>query len=161
FKRAMAAGLAVGAAVSLLLFAAPAQAATVASPHDPSIKIALFGSDTTQDVMEGIVQNPAAGDWNIKAGRNQNPNRTAPADTNCNAATYGPAATTGVFAAPFGSGAGQHALRDSVATPASFPENGPATNSGVLHGCADVARSSARPNATDDGAVGTAEYYAF
>jgi ABC-type phosphate transport system substrate-binding protein len=171
YKRATGAALAVGLAVSLLLAASPAQAATVAPPHATNIIIAIGGSDTTQDVMNDIVST-ANGDYNIKVPPNIGPTPfNVPADANCGNASYfstaNLAANPPVYVAPFGSGEGRMGIRDSVKDNATFPGGAQnATNgNGTLHGCLDVGRSSGPPSAAQDGnglpGVGTPEYYAF
>jgi hypothetical protein len=137
-------------AFSLWLISVPAQAAP------PGVTIAAAGSDTTMDVMSQILT--GTGEYNVLAGPNQSTALNVPGDANCNSVTYHSPASGAEVVPPFGSGQGQQSLRDSVA--GTYP-NATATNNGALKGCIDIARSSARPNAANDGAIGTAQYYGF
>lgn len=151
-RKALGLGLAVGAAMSMLLVGAPG--ASAASSH-PGVVITAAGSDTTEGLMDQILSDnaPSTGtEFNIHAL--QPTNLTVPGDTHCSTATYNTTASAGVFASPNGSGAGRNALKGSVA--GTFPDS----TVGAGKGCVDIARSSAEPrDLTQDNA--TFEYYGF
>jgi phosphate transport system substrate-binding protein len=154
FARATVGGVAVLSAVVL--------AACDYSPDgDPDV-IAIAGSDTTQDVMRGIVEdynadttynndedNPAD-DRDILRNvlSQQAPALNVPADEHCGSITYDTPPGAGEVASPNGSSAGRNALRASVL---------------AGDGCIDVARSSGPPRAINPstGDLATFEYYAF
>jgi phosphate transport system substrate-binding protein len=129
---------------------------------DPDV-IAFAGSDTTQDVVGGLVAN-----YNADPNYNEdpdipgvdkdsldnilsvetNPNVVA-GDEHCGSLTYHTPAGAGEVLAPNGSSAGRDALKASVL---------------AGNGCVDVARSSAGPRPVGTGAgqdPASFEYYAF
>jgi phosphate transport system substrate-binding protein len=114
--------------------------------------ITVAGSDTTENVMAGIVAAE-----NADTAYNTDPDdlqnvlsvqataKTVPADANCASITYHTPAGPGEVVSPNGSSAGRNALKASVQ---------------AGDGCIDVARSSGPPRAIPSD-LATFEYYAF
>lgn len=122
-------------------------------PNGKVETLTIVGSDTTQDVMQDIVDTYNAGgetlnqdgDIFVNVLSQQSTPVTAPADDECGALTYATPAGAGQVLAPNGSSNGRNALRDSV-------------NNG--DGCVDIARSSSTPRSFPSDNL-TFEYYAF
>lgn len=125
--------------------------------------IGIAGSDTTQDVMEGLTDlYDADTEYNNDTNTpeddrdrlfnilSQQPTAlTVPGDEHCGTRTYHTPPGAGEVAPPNGSSAGRDALRQSVL---------------AGDGCVDIARSSGQPRAVGTGSgqdLASFEYYAF
>ena len=182
FKRALSVGLVVGAATSLLLATAPANAAPAPGPV-----IVAGGSDTTEAIMNEVMGGAAEREYNIEAI--QEDPVTVPGDADCDTFIYdtdgpfvdrynsttnptganryvssGPLDANGnpTFPFPNGSTAGRNALRDSVSAAAGTVW--PTVADGgtdAKKGCIDIARSSSGPSSSADGTGATSgdKYY--
>lgn len=154
-------GRAVGGATALLAVVAIA-GCDYGPDGDPDV-IGIAGSDTTQDVMEGLsdlynadteynndTNTPEDDRDDLFNILSQQPTALAvPGDEHCGSRTYHAPPGAGEVAPPNGSSAGRDALRQSVL---------------AGDGCIDIARSSAGPRAVGTGSgqdLASFEYYAF
>lgn len=139
FAKAMGAGL--GAAAALFAAAGPA----AADPADGDYRVlAGAGSDTTQDVLNGLGEVVVSGGGKVIASYDAR-----------GSATIKTKATGCEFPRPNGSTAGRTALR------ASEGENGGVFQGANVVGCVDFARSSSYPNASSPTPTGSYTYVPF
>ncbi len=140
------------AALAVASVAAPVVlSSTPATAADPTHRLTAAGSDTTEAVMETILDRYAASPANTGGDAVANipavpkgAGYTVGADAGCGARTYVPSGTPPTnYTAPNGSGAGRNALKD--------PTN-------LANGCIDIARSSSGPSSSDPAAF---RYFGF
>jgi phosphate transport system substrate-binding protein len=168
-KRALGICLVAGLAASMLLAASPAHA------NGPSDQITIAGSDTTEFVMESILNTlpPGVSDpdgvngtnvHNVRPGGANAPAVTVPGDGFCSAITFDPAEgsgqllsdtdTDGKLWPPNGSSEGRNSLKQSADPALTYGSASIDTG----NGCVDIARSSSAPSGSDPAEF---EYYGF
>lgn len=158
FKRTLLVGGAL-ATIAASLLSTSVSASALVVPQTAGVVLAAGGSDTTEKVMDAIMNQSLAptGETWVNLASFPTTATSVPGDANCPTMNWEPNGVTPTLpnrTVPAGSGAGRSMLQSVLTDNTTY--GSPAIG---VKGCLDIARSSSYSSSSPN--VGTGEYFAF